>query len=217
MPNSDRISKPTGRRMSLYLRVLQSQLDQANTAISSKELGAQTGVKDAQVRKDLACFGSLGRPGVGYAVGELHNKLRKIMGMDQTWKTVLVGTGNIGRALLAYPRFRNEGFDFTAAFDQDKKAVGKRISGLTIQSMDELKRTVKKTSALIGLIAVPPSAATMVANMLVEAGIRGILNFAPVRLNLPQGVAVVNVDFTDALERLAFEIRLVKTDVKVVK
>ena len=217
MPNTDRISKPTSRRMSLYLRVLQSQLDMQTNSISSKQLGAQTGVKDAQVRKDLACFGSLGRPGVGYAVGELHNQLRKMMGMDQTWKTVLVGTGNIGRALLAYPRFRNEGFDFTAAFDQDKKAVGKRISGLTIQSMDELKRTVKKTSALIGLIAVPPSAATMVANMLVEAGIRGILNFAPVRLNLPQGVAVVNVDFTDALERLAFEIRLVKTDVKVVK
>ena len=105
MPNLDRISKPTGRRMSLYLRVLQSQLDQANTAISSKELGAQTGVKDAQVRKDLACFGSLGRPGVGYAVGELHNHLRKMMGMDQSWKTVLVGTGLVGVSTLSQRGF----------------------------------------------------------------------------------------------------------------
>lgn len=162
----------------------------------------------------LWLFGASGR---WICRGRIAQSTAQNDGHGSNLKTVLVGTGNIGRALLAYPRFRNEGFDFTAAFDQDKKAVGKRISGLTIQSMDELKRTVKKTSALIGLIAVPPSAATMVANMLVEAGIRGILNFAPVRLNLPHGVAVVNVDFTDALERLAFEIRLVKTDVKVVK
>lgn len=208
MPNSDRISKPTSRRMSLYFRVLQSRLDQSSASISSSELGAQTGVKDAQVRKDLACFGSFGRPGVGYGVGQLHDQLRRRLGMDQTWKTILVGAGNIGRALLAYPRFHSEGFDFVAAFDQDKKSVGKRIAGLVIQPMGELKKTAKQKRALIGLIAVPPDAATAVAQALVEAGILGILNFAPVRLHLPKGVAMVNVDFTDALEQLAFEIRL---------
>ncbi|MCE9619831.1 MAG: redox-sensing transcriptional repressor Rex [Planctomycetes bacterium] len=208
MPNSERISKPAGRRMSLYFRVLQSQLDQAGASISSKELGARTGVKDAQVRKDLACFGSLGRPGVGYRVAELHGLLQKRLGMDQTWRTVLVGAGNIGRALLAYPRFRNEGFDFVAAFDAEKKTVGKRIAGLAIQPMSEMKKTVKQRRAQIGLIAVPPDAAAEVAQSLVEAGIQGILNFAPIRLQLPRGVAMVNVDFTDALEQLAFEIRM---------
>jgi redox-sensing transcriptional repressor len=208
MPNSDRISKPTSRRMSLYFRVLQSRLEQGDGSISSRELGMQAGVKDAQVRRDLACFGSLGRPGVGYRVGPLHDQLRRRLGMDRTWNTVLVGAGKIGRALLAYPRFRHEGFDFVAAFDVDGKAVGKKIAGLAIQPMDELKRTVKLRRARIGLIAVPPAAADEVAGLLVAAGIQGILNFAPVRLRLPREVAVVNVDFTDALEQLAFEIRL---------
>ncbi|GDY04104.1 redox-sensing transcriptional repressor Rex [Phycisphaerae bacterium] len=216
MPNSDRISKPTSRRMSLYLRVLHSLLDQGKAAISSKELGDQTGVKDAQVRKDLACFGSLGRPGVGYRIRDLHDQLRQLLGMDQTWKTVLVGAGNIGRALLAYPRFRNEGFDFVAAFDHDKKEVGKKIAGLRVQPMGELKRTVKLKHAQMGLIAVPPEAAIAVAQSLVDAGILGILNFAPIRLDLPKEIAVVNVDFTDALEQLAFEIRLSITDGKSV-
>jgi len=202
--------------MSLYLRVLHSLLDQGKAAISSKELGDQTGVKDAQVRKDLACFGSLGRPGVGYRIRDLHDQLRQLLGMDQTWKTVLVGAGNIGRALLAYPRFRNEGFDFVAAFDHDKKEVGKRIAGLCIQSMGELKKTVKKKNVQMGLIAVPPDAAVAVAQSLVDAGILGILNFAPIRLDLPKGIAVINVDFTDALEQLAFEIRLSITDGKSV-
>ena len=216
MPNLDRISKPTSRRMSLYLRVLHSLLDQGKAAISSKELGDQTGVKDAQVRKDLACFGSLGRPGVGYRIRDLHDQLRQLLGMDQTWKTVLVGAGNIGRALLAYPRFRNEGFDFVAAFDHDKKDVGKKIAGLRVQPMGELKRTVKLKHAQMGLIAVPPEAATAVAQSLVDAGILGILNFAPIRLDLPKEIAVINVDFTDALEQLAFEIRLSITDGKSV-
>ena len=216
MPNLDRISKPTSRRMSLYLRVLHSLLDQGKAAISSKELGDQTGVKDAQVRKDLACVGSLGRPGVGYRIRDLHDQLRQLLGMDQTWKTVLVGAGNIGRALLAYPRFRNEGFDFVAAFDHDKKDVGKKIAGLRVQPMGELKRTVKLKHAQMGLIAVPPEAATAVAQSLVDAGSLGILNFAPIRLDLPKEIAVVNVDFTDALEQLAFEIRLSITDGKSV-
>ena len=202
--------------MSLYLRVLHSMLDQGKAAISSKELGDQTGVKDAQVRKDLACFGSLGRPGVGYRIRDLHDQLRQLLGMDQTWKTVLVGAGNIGRALLAYPRFRNEGFDFVAAFDHDKKEVGKRIAGLCVQSMGELKKTVKKKNVQMGLIAVPPDAAVAVAQSLVDAGILGILNFAPIRLDLPKEIAVINVDFTDALEQLAFEIRLSITDGKSV-
>lgn len=194
--------------------MLHSLLDQGKAAISSKELGDQTGVKDAQVRKDLACFGSLGRPGVGYRIRDLHDQLRQLLGMDQTWKTVLVGAGNIGRALLAYPRFRNEGFDFVAAFDHDKKEVGKRIAGLCVQSMGELKKTVKKKNVQMGLIAVPPDAAVAVAQSLIDAGILGILNFAPIRLDLPKGIAVVNVDFTDALEQLAFEIRLSITDGK---
>jgi redox-sensing transcriptional repressor len=118
---------------------------------------------------------------------------------------------------MAYPRFRNEGFDFVAAFDQDKKTIGKQIAGLKIQPMSALKKTVKEKRAKLGLIAVPPDAAVHVAHSLMDAGIRGILNFAPIRLDLPAEIAVVNVDFTDALEQLAFEIRLSTIDGKTTK
>ncbi len=217
MPNTERISKPTSQRMSLYLRVLNAQLELDRVSISSKELGAQTGVKDAQVRKDLACFGSLGTPGVGYLTRDLHHQLRRILGMDKSWNAVLVGVGNIGRALLAYPKFRNEGFNFVGAFDLDKKTIGNKIAGLQIQPMTALANSIRHSRVKLALIAVPPNAAVAVAQFLVDGGIRGILNFAPIRLHLRDDIAVVNVDFTDALEQLVFKIRLSTTDVKGTK
>ncbi|MFZ4698244.1 MAG: redox-sensing transcriptional repressor Rex, partial [Phycisphaerales bacterium] len=210
MPERNRISKPAARRLSQYLRTLQARLDgdASTTRVSSRELGEQAGVADAQVRKDLASFGAGGQPGVGYQVRALHDGLRRALGLDKPWRAVLVGAGNIGRALLAYPRFGEEGFDLVAVFDRASAVVGRRVAGHAVQPMSNLQEAVRRSGAQLGIVAVPPDEAQDVADALVRAGIQGVLNFAPRALRLPAHVAVVAVDFTEALERLAFEASL---------
>jgi redox-sensing transcriptional repressor len=211
MPQRTHIPKPAARRMSQYLRALESRLgrDEAGDGrISSRELGLAAGVADAQVRKDLAVVGAVGQPGVGYRLRELHDGVRRAMGLQRPWRAVLVGVGNIGRALLAYPRFGEEGFELVAVFDRDAGVVGRKVAGHAVQSMAALVEGVRRSGAQLGIVAVPPDQAQDVADRLVEAGVRGVLNFAPRPLRLPSGVAVVAVDFTEALERLAFETSL---------
>lgn len=206
MPQPSRIPKPTVRRLSLYLRALQSRLGvEGREGISSRELGDAAGVADAQVRKDLGSIGAGGQPGVGYRVRELHGRLRSAMGLDTTWKVVLVGAGNIGRALLAYPRFGEEGFEIVAVFDRSAAVLGRKVAGHVVQAMSTMPETVRRTGAQLGIVAVPPDQAQAVAERLVESGVRGVLNFAPRALRLPSGTSVVAVDFTETLERLAFE------------
>jgi redox-sensing transcriptional repressor len=208
MPERARIPKPAARRFSVYLRALEARLslDLPPDRVSSRELGEAAGVPDAQVRKDLASFGAGGQPGVGYGVQALHDGLRKALGLQQPWRAVLVGAGNIGRALLAYPRFTQEGFEIVAVLDRDGGVVGRRIAGHQVQGMGSLPEVIRRTGAQLGVVAVPPDEAQDVADRLVAAGIRGVLNFAPRSLRLPATVAVVGVDFTEALERLAFEV-----------
>lgn len=206
MPQPNRISKPTVRRLSLYLRALQSRLGSDDPqGISSRELGEATGVADAQVRKDLASIGAGGQPGVGYRVRDLHARLRSSMGLDTRWKVVLVGAGNIGRALLAYPRFGEEGFEIVAVFDRAPAVVGRKVAGHVVQAMSGMPEIVRRSGAQLGIVAVPPDQAQAVAERLVDSGVRGVLNFAPRSLRLTTGVSVVAVDFTETLERLAFE------------
>ena len=187
------------------MRALQARGEMERSHISSRELGEAPGVADAQVRKDLASIGAAGQPGVGYAISELLEDLRASMGLHRTWKVVLVGAGNIGRALLAYPRFAEEGFDLVAVLDRAPSVVGRKLAGHTVQPMSSVADVVRRTGADLGIVAVPPSEAQGVAEMLVQAGVRGVLNFAPRPLRLPASVAVVAVDFTETLERLAFE------------
>lgn len=206
MPQSNRIPKPTVRRLSLYLRALQSRLvEDGPEGISSRELGESTGVADAQVRKDLGSIGAGGQPGVGYRVRDLHKRLRSAMGLETPWKAVLVGAGNIGRALLAYPRFGAEGFEIVAVFDRAAAVVGRKVAGHVVQPLSNMPEVVRRTGAQLGIVAVPPDQAQVVADRLVDSGVRGVLNFAPRSLRMPGGVSVVAVDFTEALERLAFE------------
>ncbi|MFM7808822.1 MAG: redox-sensing transcriptional repressor Rex [Planctomycetota bacterium] len=206
MPQSSRIPKPTVRRLSLYLRALQSRMvGEGREGISSRELGESSGVADAQVRKDLGSIGAGGQPGVGYRVQDLHDRLRSAMGLDNPWKVALVGVGNIGRALLAYPRFGAEGFEIVAVFDRASTVVGRKVAGHLVHAMSSMPEVVRRTGAELGIVAVPPEQAQAVAERLVESGVRGVLNFAPRSLRVPGGVAVVGVDFTEALERLAFE------------
>lgn len=203
-----RIPDPTVRRLSLYLRELRSGLERGSATMSSKELGQSLGLTDAQVRKDLAIFGQFGQPGIGYPVGELIERLRRILGKDKQWNACIVGAGNIGRALMPYGRFRREGFDIVAIFDRDPEVIGTTIAGHRVRALDDLAPLVASRSIRIGIIAVPPEAAQATADRLVEAGVGGILNFAPRRLEVDDRVTVVNVDFTVALEQLAFQISL---------
>lgn len=213
MPERNRISKPAARRLSQYLRTLRVRLDGdgAGTRISSRELGEAAGVADAQVRKDLASFGAGGQPGVGYQVLALHDGLRRALGLDRPWRAVLVGAGNIGRALLAYPRFGEEGFDLVAVFDRAPAVVGRRVAGRVVQPISSMQEVVRRTGAKLGIVAVPPDDAQEVAEALVRAGVQGVLNFAPTALRLSPHAAVVAVDFTEALQRLAFEVSLKPT------
>src|SRR5262249_37330903 len=149
--------------------------------ISSKELGAMLGLTDAQVRKDLAFFGQFGHPGIGYKASELISQLRKILGTDRQWNAAIVGAGNIGRARMPYARFRNQGFDLAAVFSQDQNGIGSTISGHKVRPMGDVPTLVRDRNILTGIVAVPASAAQDVANALIEAGVKGILNFAPVR------------------------------------
>ena len=187
------------------MRALQAREESERAHISSRELGDASGVADAQVRKDLASIGAAGQPGVGYGVTELLEDLRRSMGLHRTWRVVLVGAGNIGRALLAYPRFSEEGFELVGVLDRAPGVIGRKVAGHVVQPMSSVTEVVRRTGAEFGIVAVPPSEAQAVAEMLVHAGVRGVLNFAPRPLRLPQSVAVVAVDFTETLERLAFE------------
>lgn len=209
MTSRARVPRPAANRLSLYLREL--RLRDGSGTVSSRQLGEALGLTDAQVRKDLATFGTFGLPGVGYRCVELLARLRGIMGIDRPWPCVLVGAGNIGRALLSYERFREDGFEIKAVFDRAKDLVGTSISGHRIRAMDELSRTVASVKAEIGIVAVPADAAPGVAALLVQARIRGILNLSPCRLGVPSPIPVRNVDFSVALEQLAFDVSLSNT------
>ncbi len=206
LPDRKSIPKPAARRLSLYLRELTSRLEQGEATVSSKELGRTLGLTDAQVRKDLALFGQFGHPGRGYASADLVESLRKIMGRDREWRVCLVGAGNIGRALVSYDRFRREGFEIVAVFDGDGSLAGKDVGGIRIRPMTDLASVVIAEKITLGIVAVPREGAQQVADALVAAGVRGILNFAPRRIEVREGIGIVSVDFTVALEQLTFQI-----------
>ena len=206
VPHRDRIPRPAARRLSLYLRELASRLDEGEETVSSKSLGRSLGLTDAQVRKDLALFGQFGQPGRGYAIADLVASLRRIMGRDRVWRACVVGSGNIGRALSAYDRFRREGFEIVAILDADPAMVGRRVGALVVEPFANLAEIVARESVALGVIAVTRDAAQKVADALVAAGVQGILNFAPRRIEVREGISIVSVDFTVALEQLAFQI-----------
>jgi len=203
-----KVSRASVGRFSLYLRHLERLQREGLQTISSGQLGDALGITDAQVRKDLAYLGSLGQPGIGYQARELVDALRAYLGIDRQWATVVVGIGNLARALLRYRGFERQGFRFAALFDTDPAKIGERVDGLEIRGLDAMARIIKETGAELGVIAVPADAAQEVANALVAAGIRGVLNFAPTVLRLPSTVRLVAVDLAVQLEQLAFLVHL---------
>ncbi len=200
------VPKAVVNRLSLYLRELEHLVRDGHATTSSTQLGRMLGFSDAQVRKDLAYFGHFGYPGIGYRCDELIVAIRRILGTDQTWTVALVGAGNLGRALLGYRGFQQRGFHFVAAFDIDPAKIGSLIEGVPVQHLDRLPQVTQENRIRLGMIAVPAVAAQAVADRLLAAGVEGILNFAPVTLNLPAAVSHVGVDLAIELEQLAFSV-----------
>ncbi|QDU59973.1 Redox-sensing transcriptional repressor Rex [Planctomycetes bacterium Pan216] len=198
--------KAAVERLSLYLRELEALLESGQKTISSHQLGQALKITDAQVRKDLAYFGQFGYPGIGYRVEELRESLRAVLGTDKVWPTALVGAGNLGRALLGYRGFAGRGFQVTAVFDGDAEMVGKKVLGHEIHPMEDLSRIADEKGLVLAILAVPAAAAEEVASKVVQAGIVGILNFAPTQLKVPDEVSVISVDMALRLEQLAFQV-----------
>ncbi len=203
-----RVSELTASRLSLYLRFL-NQLEDGETAtVSSRAMADNMGVTSAQVRRDLASFGEFGVRGVGYEVKQLRAELERILGLDQTLHVVIIGAGNLGHALADYPGFGGGGLKVVALFDIDPDKVGNETrGGIPIYHLDDLGSTAAG-KVDVGIVSVPAEAAQGVVDCLVAAGIRAVLNFAPVRPRVPQGFRCKSVDLTLELESLSFFLSL---------
>lgn len=193
-------------RLSLYLRELQQLVKLDRETISSIQLGKRLGVTDAQVRKDLAYFGQFGQPGKGYGCVDLIARIREILGTNKIWPVALVGCGNLGQALLGYQGFSRQGFQVVAAFDTDPDLIGKRIGDVPIHSFQEFAVVAARESIRLVILAVPASAAVQTVGQIINAGVTGVLNFAPVTLTVPKNVSVIDVDMAMELEQLAFAV-----------
>jgi redox-sensing transcriptional repressor len=198
------IPEATVGRLPVYLRALVDMASSGATTVSSETLAAAAGMNSAKVRKDLSHLGSYGTRGVGYDVAYLIHQIRRELGLTQHWSIVIVGVGNLGHALANYKGFAERGFKVAALIDADPAKVGERIGDLTVRSPDELPALVRQHDAAIGVIATPPGAVQDVADRMVAAGIRSILNFAPATMSVPPGVSVRKVDLAVELQILAF-------------
>jgi len=202
---ADSVSELTTNRLSVYLRCLTELEAQGTRTISSQSLAEQFHLNAAQIRKDLAYFGEFGVRGVGYYVRDLKRHLRQILGLDRRLRVAIVGAGNLGMALADYPGFRQEGFEIAALFDSLREKIGQQSrSGVPINDIADLRRYVKREGVSIAVLAVPASSAQRVADVVVSAGIKAILNFSPGTLKVPDDVKVKGVDLTVSLESLSF-------------
>ncbi len=199
-----RIADSTVRRLSAYLRFLEDFEERGLATISSDELARRGGTTSAQVRKDLSFFGSFGKRGLGYAVPELAGQLRAILGLGREWKVIIVGAGKIGAALARHHGFEERRFHITAAYDNDPAIIGTDLEGVTVRDAAQLEHEVHRDRPDIAVLTVPEQVAQKVADRLVRAGIRAILNFAPVQLQLPADVSVKTVNMAMELEGLSF-------------
>ncbi|MGA2464539.1 MAG: redox-sensing transcriptional repressor Rex [Thermodesulfobacteriota bacterium] len=204
-----KIPEATIRRLSRYSRCLEGMEEKGEKVVSSAQLANKCMVNAAQVRKDLAYFGEFGIRGVGYYVKDLLSDIKRILGLNKEWRMALIGVGNLGSALLSYKDFLKQNYEIVAAFDIDPPKVIGRVSEklgkpVEILHINRIKEVAKERKLEIALITTPPSEAQGVANLLVDAEIRGILNFAPVQITVPDGFVVKDVFFTTILDNLAY-------------
>lgn len=203
---NEHIPRATIQRLAVYIQVLEQLEREGTEVISSDPLSRACDVNASQVRKDLAYFGEFGVRGVGYHVKSLIASISSALGIDREWRTALVGVGNMGRAILNHTEFRLRHFNIVGAFDCDPFKIGEKVYGLEVMCTRRLKKKAEELHMEMGIITTPPERAQRAANHLINAGIRGILNFAPARIKVPDGVYVEYVDFFHHLYSLAFNI-----------
>ncbi len=199
-----KIPEKTVTRLSIYLRCLEELEADGVASVSSRQLAERFGLNSAQVRKDLAYFGQFGVRGLGYYIAELKHNLERILGLKQDWEVALVGVGNLGSALIAYKGFQARGFKIGLAFDADPAKMGQVVGDVQVTEIGKLVQAVRRKKVKIAVVAVPAVAAQSVADLLVEAGVTAILNFAPAQLTVPDGVKVQNVDLSVLLKTLSY-------------
>jgi redox-sensing transcriptional repressor len=191
-------------RLPLYLRALQRMSQEGRQVTSSQELGELLGISAAQIRKDLSQFGEFGKQGTGYNIEYLLEQLRKILNLDRIWDMVIVGAGDVGHALARYQGFRNRGFQVTMIFDNDPDKIGKKIGNFTVLDVAEMVERIREAEVKVAMVATPASHAQEVTDKLVEAGVKAILNYAPIRVTAPPDVQLQYIDPATHLQRMSY-------------
>jgi redox-sensing transcriptional repressor len=191
-------------RLPVYLRALRRMQAQGQQTTSSQELGEQVGISAAQIRKDLSQFGEFGKQGTGYNIAFLVTKLREILQVEHVWDVALVGMGDMGHALARYQGFSDRGFRVAMVFDSDPVKIGRRAGEFVIRDAEEMVQAIREAGIKVAMVCVPASIAQEVTNQLVEAGVRAILNYAPISLSVPTGVRVQYLDPSIGLQRMTY-------------
>ena len=202
--NANKIPDIIIGRLPIYLRALQRMSDQGLQTTSSQELGELVGISAAQIRKDISQFGEFGKQGTGYRITFLIDKLREILKIDRCWDVVIVGAGDIGHALARYPGFVDRGFCIAMVFDNDPEKVGQQVGDFTVQDTSGMVDAIKDAKIKVAMLSVPAATAQEVTDMLVKAGVKAILNYAPISLNVPEGVRVQHIDPATHLQRMTY-------------
>jgi redox-sensing transcriptional repressor len=202
--NADKIPDIIIGRLPVYLRALQRMSDKGLKTTSSQELGEHVGISAAQIRKDISQFGEFGKQGTGYSIPYLMDKLREILKVNRIWELVIVGAGDMGHAIARYQGFSNRGFQVVMIFDNDSSKIGQKAGGFTIEDAAKMVERIRAARVKMAMITVPAPAAQSVADKLVQAGVKAILNYAPTSLNVPKGVHVQYIDPSTHLQRMTY-------------
>ncbi len=202
--NANKIPDIIIGRLPIYLRALQRMAEKGIQTTSSQELGERVGISAAQIRKDISQFGEFGKQGTGYRISFLTDKLREILKIDRIWDVAVVGAGDMGHALARYPGFVNRGFRITMVFDNDQSKVGQIIGEFVVEDTANMVEKIRGAGVQIAMLTVPASAARDVTELLVKAGVKAILNYAPISLNVPKDVRVQHIDPATHLQRMTY-------------
>ena len=191
-------------RLPLYLRALQRMVQEGRLVTSSQELGEILGISAAQIRKDLSQFGEFGKQGTGYNIEYLVDQLKKILKLDRVWDMAVIGAGDVGHALARYHGFRDRGFQVALIFDSDPEKIGSMIGDFVIQDVANMVTSIREAGVKVAMVTTPAAYAQDVTDKLVEAGVKAILNYAPIRINAPANVRVQYIDPATHLQRMSY-------------
>lgn len=204
---SKKVSVEVVKRLPRYYRYLRDLADNGVTRISSQVLGEKMNITASQIRQDLNCFGGFGQQGYGYNVEALYNAIGEILGLHNGHKIIVVGAGHLGQALINYKSFEKRGFKIIGVFDVKEELIGQNLGGLTVLHMDDLEDFIKKESPDIAVLSVPKAAANNVAQQLVSLGIKGLMNFCYIDIDVPDDVCVENIHLSDTLMTLSYRLK----------